>query len=307
MNRPGGRDACGDPPSLMTRPVACVLALLSAAAITLPSGCARESGVEPVLVTTTSVGNSGLLDALLPVYERNTGVRFGVHLAGSGRALVMLGDGDADVAISHAPEAEEKALAGHPRWWYRKIMYNDFVVVGPPDDPSKVGDASSLEDALRRIAGGAAPFFSRADASGTFEREQALWQLAGTRPAATRLIATGQGMGTTLRVASQQAGYTLTDRATFLQLAPVLALQIVSEGDPRLLNTYAVIVNPDRRETSAAAISFGRWLSDGAGRNLILSYKTGGMPAYHLWPLDRPRDHPSDVPENRLVRKSNTN
>src|SRR4030095_8200169 len=102
-----------------------VLAVLSAAAIGLSSGCARESGVELVLVTTTSVGNSGLLDALLPVYERNTGVRFGVHLAGSGRALAMLGDGDADVAISHAPEAEERALAGHPGWWYRKIMYND--------------------------------------------------------------------------------------------------------------------------------------------------------------------------------------
>ena len=289
------------------RPVVRVLALVSAAAIGLPSGCARQSGVELVLVTTTSVGNSGLLDALLPVYERNTGVRFGVHLAGSGRALAMLGDGDADVAISHAPEAEAKALAGHPRWWYRKIMYNDFVVVGPPNDPSKVRAAPSLEDALRRIAGGEAPFFSRADASGTYEREQALWQLAGTRPAETRLIATGQGMATTLRVASQQAGYTLTDRATFLQLAPALALRIVSEGDPRLLNTYSVIVNPDRPETSAAAVSFGRWLSDGVGRDLIAPYKTGGMPAYHLWPLERPRDHPSDVPDNRLVRESNPN
>ena len=108
-------------------------------------------------------------------------------------------------------------------------------------------------------------------------------------------------------MASQQAGYTLSDRAIFLQLAPALALRIVSEGDPRLLNTYAVIVNPDRPETSAAAMSFGRWLSDGAGRDLIASYQTGGRPAYHLWPLDRPRDHPSDMPENRLVRESNPN
>jgi tungstate transport system substrate-binding protein len=273
------------------------LALLAGAAVGLLPGCARTNRVELVLVTTTSVGNSGLIDALLPVYEQNAGVRFGVHLAGSGRALVMLDDGDADVAISHAPEAEAKALATHPRWWYRKIMYNDFVLVGPPDDPSKVGAASSLEDALRRIAAGAAPFFSRADASGTYEREQALWELAGIRPAAKRMIATGQGMGTTLRVASQQAGYTLTDRATFMPLAPALALRIASEGDPRLLNTYAVIVNPDRPETSAAAMSFGRWLCDGAGRDLIASYKTGGMPAYHLWPLDRPRDHPSDLPD----------
>jgi len=280
----------------VTRSTSVVLALLSAT-LGLLGGCARASGVELVLVTTTSVGNSGLLDALLPVYQQNTGVRFGVHLAGSGRALVMLSDGDADVAISHAPEAEAKALAGHPRWWYRKIMYNDFVLVGPAADPSKVRGAASLEDALRRIAAGDAPFFSRADASGTYEREQALWQLAGTRPAGKRLIATGANMGTTLRVADQQAGYTLTDRATFLQLAPALALRIVSEGDPRLLNTYAVIVNPDHPDTRAAAMSFGRWLSDGIGRTTIASYEAGGMAAFHLWPLDRPREHASDLPD----------
>jgi tungstate transport system substrate-binding protein len=273
------------------------LALVLAAATSLLPGCARSNGVELVLVTTTSVGNSGLLDALLPVYQQNAGVRFGVHLAGSGRALVMLGDGDADVAISHAPEAEAKALAAHPRWWYRKIMYNDFVLVGPPDDPSRVRDATSLEEALRRIAAGTAPFFSRADASGTDEREQTLWRLVGTRPAEKQLIATGAGMGTTLRIASQQAGYTLSDRATFLQLAPALSLLIVSEGDPRLLNTYAVIVNRDRPDTGAAAMVFGRWLSDGAGRDHIGSYETGGMKAFHLWPLDRPREHPSDVPD----------
>ena len=279
----------------LLRPVAFSTARLSVLALCLLLGCARARGVELVLVTTTSVGNSGLLDALLPAYEQNTGVRFGVHLAGSGRALVMLSDGDADVAISHAPEAEAMALSAHPAWWYRKIMYNDFVLVGP-DDPSRVRGAALLEDALRRIAAGGAPFFSRADASGTYEREQALWQLAGSRPAAKRLIATGAGMGTTLRVASQQGGYTLTDRATFLQLAPALALRIVSESDPRLLNTYAVIVNPDRPETSHAAMSFGRWLSDGAGRDRIGSYQTGGMQGFHLWPLDLPRDRPQDVP-----------
>jgi tungstate transport system substrate-binding protein len=148
----------------LLRPVAFSIALFWALALCLLPGCARPSGVELVLVTTTSVGNSGLLDALLPAYEQNTGVRFGVHLAGSGRALVMLSDGDADVAISHAPEAEATALSAHPAWWYRKIMYNDFVLVGPSDDPSQVRGAASLEDALRRIAAGEIPFFSRADA-----------------------------------------------------------------------------------------------------------------------------------------------
>ena len=108
-------------------------------------------------------------------------------------------------------------------------------------------------------------------------------------------------MGTTLRIASAQTGYTLTDRATFMQLAPHLALQIVSEDDPRLLNTYAVIVNPDRQDTARAAMSFARWLSDGAGRDRIASYKTGGMQAFYLWPLDRPRDRPLDVPGAQTV------
>lgn len=274
-----------------------LLSRILLAAVAVSAGCARSDGVELVLVTTTSVGNSGLLDVLLPAYEQANGVHFGVHLAGSGRSLVMLAEGDADAAISHAPEAETKAIAIHPHWWYRKIMYNDFVLVGPTEDPSHVRAARSLEDALRRIAAGATPFFSRADASGTYEREQTLWQLAGAPPRGTQLIATGAGMGTTLRIASAQAGYTLTDRATFMQLAPHLALHIVAEGDPRLLNTYAVIVNPERSETTSAAMSFGRWLTDGGGRNVIASYKTGGLQAFHLWPLDRPRDNPLNVPD----------
>ena len=279
----------------ITKRLTFILAFL-AIGLPLSGGCARGAGVEVALVTTTSVGNSGLLDVLLPVYEQATGVRFGVHLAGSGRSLAMLADGNADVAISHAPEAESQALAMHPKWWYRKIMYNDFVLVGPTEDPSAVRAARSLEDALRRIAAGETAFFSRADASGTYEREQALWQLAGSRPKGKQLIATGAGMGTTLRIASAQAGYTLTDRATFMQLKPHLALQIVSEGDPRLLNTYAVIVNRDR-ENTARAMSFARWLSDGAGRDRIASYEVGGMQAFYLWPLDQPRDRPLDVPK----------
>ena len=277
----------------------CIFGLLATALAV--AGCARSDRFELVLVTTTSVGNSGLLDVLLPAYEQAAGLRFGVHLAGSGRSLVMLANGDADVAISHAPEAESKALATHANWWYRKIMYNDFVLVGPPDDPSHVREAGSLEDAMRRIAAGEKAFFSRTDASGTYEREQMLWQLAGVRPQGKQVIATGAGMGTTLRIASAQAGYTLTDRATFMQLAPHLTLRIVSEGDPRLLNTYAVIVNPARQDTAHAAMSFARWLSDGAGRERIASYTTGGMQAFYLWPLDRPRERPLDMPDAATV------
>jgi len=246
-----------------------------------------------VLVTSTSVGNSGLLDTLLPAYERQHHVTFGVHLVGSGRALAMLADGDADVSISHAPRAEQAALAQHHDWWYRKIMFNDFVLVGPSTDPERVARSTTLEDALRRIAAGRTRFFSRADQSGTHEREQDLWAMARAHPPQERLIQTGEGMGTTLRITSAMAGYTLTDRATFVQLRPQLDLQIVKEGDSRLLNTYAVIANP----ANALAMDFARWLTDGGGRSTIDAYRVGAnVQAFFPWPLDRPRERPENAP-----------
>jgi tungstate transport system substrate-binding protein len=267
------------------------------AILLLLASCSRPASPRLVLATTTSVGNSGLLDNLLPAYQREAHVVFGVHLAGSGRALAMLADEDADLVISHAPEAELRTLGGHQNWWYRKIMYNDFVLVGPPADPEDVRHAGSLEDAMRRIARGRTAFFSRADSSGTHEREQLLWTIAGTRPPEEQLVATGSGMGATLRVANAQRGYTLTDRATLTQLAKELDLHIVSEGDPRLINTYSVIVNPDRPVTGELGMAFGRWLTDGHGRERIDAYRlSGNVHGFFVWPLDHPRTRPGDLP-----------
>ena len=251
------------------------------------ASCRRGLPPQLVLATTTSVGNAGLLEVLTPLYEQEHGVRFGVHLAGSGRALEMLANGDADVVISHAPEAEARAMRQHQDWWYRKIMFNDFLLVGAPSDPAGVRAATSLDEALRRIAGSDAGFVSRADESGTHEREKTLWASAGVAPAHS--LPTGQSMAMTLRIAAERGGYTLTDRATWMQFADALSLVPVAEGDSRLLNTYAVIVGSSALRPEAMA--FARWLVDGAGRDRM-SHVAG----FTAWPQGQPNTSPADLP-----------
>jgi tungstate transport system substrate-binding protein len=259
------------------------------------SACNTPSEQTLTLATTTSVQNSGLLDALAPAFKEDAGIQIRAHLAGSGRALQMLARGDADVAISHAPEAEAAALRRHADWLYRKLMFNDFVVVGPRDDPAQVRDAADAVEAFRIIAAAAVRFVSRGDESGTHERERALWTQAGAQPAGERLITTGAGMAVTLRAASTQQAYTLSDRATFLQVRGVLGLKIVHEGDHRLLNTYAVIVPTGPKRSDA--IRFADWLATGRGRTVISQYRIkDALPAFHIWPLGCPATVPSATP-----------
>ena len=263
---------------------------LVVAALLAMVGCTRTAP-RIVLVTTTSVGNSGLLEKLLPAYERASNVQFGVHMVGSGLALKMLAEGQGDVAISHAPEAETDALRQHPRWWYRKIMFNDFVIVGPSADPARVREAQDATDAFRRIASAGSEFVSRADQSGTHEREQMLWHAVGVVP--TRLLPTGQGMAVTLRITASRQGYTLTDRATWIHFEKSLDLKPLfeRERDPLLLNTYAVIIDSDRSD-NAQPLAFGTWLADGDGRNRIASF-----PGFSVWPLEAARTSPQDRPD----------
>ena len=263
--------------------ITALLALLSLTA------CARA---QPplVLATTTSMGASGLLDRVLPAYEAAT-VR--PVLVGSGRALEMLAAGTADVVVSHAPARETEMLKAHPSWWYRKILFNDFLIVGPREDPGAVAAAADTLDAMRRIAASRTPFLSRGDESGTHEREQALWAEAGTAPADGRLIVAGAGMGQTLRIASATGAYTLTDRASFETLQHSIALVILHEGDPRLLNTYAVIATPER----AAGFAFARWLASGDGAEVLRRVVTGGeVPGFSTWPEGAERHHPAAQP-----------
>lgn len=272
------------------------VAIILAVACAVSSGCRESASHQLVLGTTTSVGNSGLLEVLLPAFERHKGITIRPSLVGSGRALKMLGDGVCDVVISHAPDAESAALAAHPAWLYTKVMYNDFVLAGPPADPAHVRGSHAIDDAMRRITAADVRFISRGDGSGTDEREQLLWKIAGAKPASGRLVIAGAGMGATLRIASETGAYTLTDRATFGQVSSRLTLAILFEGGEHLLNTYAVVVDPAGARSRDARL-FAEWLTTGTGRDLVAGYRVGnGIAAFHVWPASRPRSNPRDLP-----------
>ncbi len=201
-------------------------------------------GPRPVIVAaTTSFVDAGLADALLGPLKEETGLSVKVVPVGSGQALDMARKGQADVVIAHAPKGEEAFMAQGYGLARLPFMANDFVVVGPPDDPAGVRGAATAREAFRRIFEAAAPFVSRADGSGTSERELDLWAGAGLNPRGRPWYhEVGAGMALALRVAHQRRAYTLSDRATFLALRDELGLDILLEGDPALQNVYHVLV-----------------------------------------------------------------
>jgi len=274
------------------------LACSALAALGLAGCAAPDRPPAIVLATTTSVANSGLLETLLPAFERETRIQVRVHMVGSGLALRFLEQGQADVAISHAPPTEATFLAANPGWSYRKIMYNDFLVAGPAADPARVGEAAAIADAMQRIAASNVRFVSRGDESGTHARERALWALAAVTPSADRVVVTAQGMSATLRVAGELGAYTLTDRATFNAVGETFGLVALSEGDPALLNTYAVLVDPDgpTRAAREPARRFADWLAEGAGRARVAAFRIKDRPVFFVWPEDKPRDTPEALP-----------
>ena len=199
-----------------------------------------------ILATTTSTVDSGLLDVLIPVFEKQTGYRVKTISAGTGQALAMGEKGEADVLLCHAPQAEKKLVDAGVVTNYRLVMHNDFVIVGPADDPAGVKGRTSVE-AFKLIAAKEAPFISRGDDSGTHKKELSLWKEAGIDPAGKWRQESGQGMGATLLMASEKRGYTLTDRATYLAQKANIALVILSQGDRSLLNIYHVMqVNSEK-------------------------------------------------------------
>jgi tungstate transport system substrate-binding protein len=271
------------------------LLVLTAAA----GACERPDRLLRV-ATTTSVENSGLLATLLPQFEREAGTRVQAVAVGSGRALDILERRDADVVLTHDPDAERRAVDRGILAGYRKVMFNNFLIAGPPADPADLRDASSAADAMARIAGSGRAFASRADSSGTHARELLLWRLAGRAPSGARLIETGQGMEATLRIASERQCYVLTDRATFTQLRPTLHLVPLYAGDAALINTYGA----GYREGLAGdrvvrARGWLDWLSDGRGRAAISAFAVRGTRVFTVWPPDRPRSRPEDLPDGR--------
>jgi tungstate transport system substrate-binding protein len=199
-----------------------------------------------ILATTTSTQDSGLLDVLVPLFEKESGYQVKTISVGSGQAMKMGEKGEADVLLVHSPDAEKKFMAGGFGASRRLVMHNDFIIVGPAADPAKVKAAGSSVEALRRIARSGSLFASRGDNSGTDAKEKALWKGAGINPEGQKWYQqTGLGMGQTLNVAAEKKSYSLTDRATFLALRKNLGLVILAEGDSKLLNIYhAIEINP---------------------------------------------------------------
>ena len=265
------------------------LIVVLCAGVSPVAGC-RVGPSPVVLATTTSVVNSGLLERVLPAYRDGT-VR--ASPVGSGMALNELASGTADVVISHAPEREAEVLRHHPTWFYRKVLYNDFLIVGPPDDPARITGLADAVSAMKLIAQAGERFISRGDASGTHERERQLWAAAGITPNPRLVIVAGAAMGQTLRIASETHAYTLTDRGTFTALAHTVSLRPLVSGDPRLLNTYAVIADA----SNGAGIRFARWLAEGEGRQVLAaSVGETAVRGFSLWPAGRDGSRPDARP-----------
>ncbi len=228
---------------------------------------------ELVLATTTSTQDSGLLDVLVPMFERQTGYRVKPIAVGSGQAMTMGERGEADVLLVHAPDSEVKFMAAGHGVDRKLVMHNDFVVVGPEADPAKVKGLTSVREALGSIAGTKSTFISRGDNSGTDQLEKKLWREAGiTAKGQPWYLETGQGMGLTLNVASEKGAYTITDRGTYLATRQNLRLAILVEGDKSLLNVYHVIVlNPDKsaRINHAGAQAFSAFMVSAATQKAI--------------------------------------
>lgn len=203
---------------------------------------------EIILATTTSTMDSGLLDVLLPEFEKQTGYNVKPIAVGTGQALAMGQKGEADVLLVHAPKSEKPLVDAGIGINYQLVMHNDFVIAGPPEDPAGIKGKSSIES-FKAIAATKVMFISRGDDSGTYKKELSIWMEAGVTPSGNWYQESGQGMGATLLMASEKKGYTLTDRATYLAQKKNVKLDILSEGDKSLLNIYHVMqVNPEKFE-----------------------------------------------------------
>jgi tungstate transport system substrate-binding protein len=244
------------------------------------------------LATATSTENSGLLSFLLPSFEQRSHVKVEVIAVGSGQALKLAENGDVDAVFSHAPELEEafmKAGFGVNR---RDVMYDDFIIVGPPGDPAHLRGALSAAQAFKMLAAAQAPFISRGDESGTHEKEKALWKAAGVTPSGTAYVSAARGMAEVLLMASERQAYTLTDRAMFLVHKGHGKLAIVFDGDPILFDPYTITaVNPARypRVKYLEAMQLIGWLTSPEGQRLISSFKLDGEILFHPTAIPVPK------------------
>ena len=220
------------------------MALLASAWMACGGGVSQK---DIILVTTTSTQDSGLLDELVPAFERDSGYRVKTLAIGTGQALAMAARGEADVALVHAPELEERYMERGAFSRRRAVMHNDFVLLGPATDPAAIRGTDDVGAAFAAIAAAGAPFVSRGDSSGTHRRELGIWQLTNVDRSGDWYLEAGQGMGATLMIASERQAHSLTDRGTYLAFAERLDLELLVEGDAALVNPYHVMeVNAGR-------------------------------------------------------------
>ena len=265
----------------MSLPACRPLLALIATLLLLPalSGCGGDDQL--ILAIGTTVQDSGLSEPLIQLFENETGYDVKVIAVGTGQALEMARRGDADLVFTHAPAAEREFVAEGSGVDRRLVMYNDFVIAGPAGDPAGVADAADALDAYRRVADAGEPFISRGDDSGTHKLELAIWaELGIDAPGEGWYEETGAGMGVTLQVADQRDAYTMSDRGTYLSFTERLGLDLLFQGDPRLLNVYHVIrVNPDEVDGTnvEGAIALADFLVSPGAQALIGAY---GVEAY---------------------------
>ena len=232
------------------------------------------------LSTTTSTVDSGLLDYILPAFEKKCKCKVEAISAGTGKALKLGENGDVDVVLVHARAAEDKFVDDGFGVNRRDVMYNDFLIVGPSSDPAGIKGDTDADAALKKIADKKKRFISRADKSGTDMKEKELWKVAGVTPSGKWYLESGQGMGATLTMADELGAYTLVDRATFLSYKAKVDLVALVENGKTLFNPYGVIaVNPRKYPKTHydLAMKFIDWLTSDEGQELIGSYKVRGV------------------------------
>ena len=250
-----------------------LFAILLIASVAL-GACGKAAPDNPnlILATTTSTQDSGLLDVLIPDFQTRTGYTVQTVAVGSGEAMKMGQECNADVLLVHSPSAEKDFMSNNYGSDRRLVMHNDFIIVGPAADPAGIKGLTSAVEAFTKIADAQSPFITRGDASGTNSKELAIWKSANITPEGAWYVESGQGMGATLRIASEQGAYTLSDRATYLANKATLSLDILVEGDAVLLNIYHVIVvNPANCPSvnNAGSIAFADYMVSTEAQNLI--------------------------------------
>lgn len=256
--------------------IAVLMAVLTLVFSVTPAAAVSHKQKNIILSTTTSTQDSGLLDVLIPIFEKKTGYFVKTIAVGSGQAMAMGQKGEADVLLVHSPAAEKKFIAEGYGINRRLVMHNDYIIVGPPSDPAGIKGMKSAAGAFKKIAAANSVFMSRGDNSGTHSKERDIWKAAGINAEGQKWYQqTGLGMGQTLAIAAEKKTYTVADRGTYLALKKNLGLDILTEGDAILLNIYNVIeVNPAKwlKVNAAGAKAFADFMVSSQTQNIIKTF-----------------------------------